>query len=341
MAIITAPVFGAMAGGTSPAGENITPAVTVVGYNGRRGDGTLQQQGWTAVTGGTFTPVAQTDDKGGYILNIVKNPSVVWEIRQPASQSPGDMLRYGGRLYARFRLKGAAVNGRYAFAFYLRVPASEIPAGVTLTFSDPWSAPFIAAFAVTTANSQITLCQHRGAKEGFVVPVYDWGGFDNEWHTLELLYPGNNSAMITPVLDGVAKDPISLCYSGANIPEGIIDLMSITAGSVYEVDVSEFSGQIYRDNGSYRLAPADNGNRYYFPPTYRGGLITLPAERFPRGFSVEVVAEGADVTVRPENNTVLLQPKGDTGSYPVESVLANDSAMLIQTGTDGKTWALA
>lgn len=340
MLIINPHSPGAGLAGSVSRNQTITPDCTYVGYNGRRGDGTLQQQGWTQVSGGIFTPVAQTDGRGGYVLNIIKNPSVLWDIKQPASDSPGDMLRYGGRLYARFRLKGAAVNGRYAFAFYLRVAESDIPTAVTLAFKEAGASPFIAAFAVTTANNKITLCQHRGNNSGAIVPVHDYGVFDNEWHTLELIYPGNNSAMVTPVLDGVATDPISLCYSTAIIPEYVIDLMSITAGNVYELDVSEFSGQIYRDEGHYRLTPADGGSRYYFPPAYHGGLITLPDEQFPLGFSVEVVAAGASVTVSPESDHVLLQPKGYTGSYPVESTLANDSATLIQTGADGKTWAL-
>ncbi|EID6352386.1 sialate O-acetylesterase, partial [Salmonella enterica] len=41
-----------------------TPKVDEMGYNGRRGDGTLQQQGWKNVSGATFTPKANPDGKG-------------------------------------------------------------------------------------------------------------------------------------------------------------------------------------------------------------------------------------------------------------------------------------
>ncbi|EMF3488845.1 hypothetical protein V3J41_002267, partial [Salmonella enterica] len=40
--------------GTS--GKTHIPAMTIVGYNGRRGDGSLQSQGWTEISGGVFTP---------------------------------------------------------------------------------------------------------------------------------------------------------------------------------------------------------------------------------------------------------------------------------------------
>lgn len=315
--------------------KTLTPDVTLVGYNGRRGDGTLQKQGWSQLTGGSFTPVARTDGKGGYVLNIVKNAGVTWEIKQPASERPGDMISHGGRLFCRFRLRGAVVDNRYAFAFYLRVPESEIPAGVTLALKEADASPFLASFAITSANNKITLCQHQKS----LVPVCDYGVFDNNWHTLELIYPGNNSPTVTPVLDGVAKTPVSLCYSTARIAEYVIDLMSITASVVYEVDVAEFSGQIYRDDGKYRLTLTDDGNRYYFAPAYYGGTVTIPDARFPQGFCVEVIAEGSSVTIHPESNQVLLQPKGDTGSYPVSTQLTG-SAKLIQTGISGKTWAL-
>ncbi|EDY2804047.1 hypothetical protein GTE46_005611, partial [Salmonella enterica subsp. enterica] len=64
--------------GTS--GKTHIPAMTIVGYNGRRGDGSLQSQGWTEISGGVFTPTPQTDDNGGYFLHIVKNSGTLWEV---------------------------------------------------------------------------------------------------------------------------------------------------------------------------------------------------------------------------------------------------------------------
>ncbi|EIM4717456.1 DUF1737 domain-containing protein, partial [Salmonella enterica] len=56
-----------------------TPKVDEVGYNGRRGDGTLQQQGWKNVSGATFTPKANPDGKGGHVLAITKTAQQVWK----------------------------------------------------------------------------------------------------------------------------------------------------------------------------------------------------------------------------------------------------------------------
>lgn len=332
--------MGAPGGGGAVSGKTVIPAYTSVGYNGRRGDGTLAAQGWTQTTGGAFTPVAQGDGNGGHYLHITKNSGVVWDIRQPASESPGDLIRYGGRLFCRFRLTGAVSEGRYAFAFYLKVKASEIPDGVTLASDgSPDMNPTVMNFAVSTKGGKIALCQHRGSWSGNIVEIADWGRFDNAWHTMELIYPGGNSVMVTPVLDGVEKAPVSLSYSAAIAPEGMIYLTSITAGTVYVTDIAGFEGQIYRDNGEYTLSSGDAGAQYYFPPGYHRGLITIPDEKFPQGFSVGIVAAGARVRLHPATGNVLLQPRGGSEGYPADTVLSS-AVTLIQTGRDGKTWVV-
>ncbi|EMK0255627.1 hypothetical protein V8I69_003926 [Salmonella enterica] len=316
----------------------ILPTVTTAGYNGRRGDGTLAAQGWADRRGAVFTQVDQTDGHGGYWLNIVKNAGTTWEIKQPASQSPGDLIRFGGRIFCRFRLKGAVVNNQYAFAFYLRVPESEIPEGVVLANKAAGTNPALAAFCVTTAGNKITLSQHvHGGSP--IIAVCDYGKFDNDWHTLELIYPGRNSISIIPVLDGVAKPAVELSYTNALVPEKTIDLMSITGGTVYELDVSSFEGQIYRDDISRVLSEEDDGLHIFVPPSYHTATITIPDRAFPLGFSIRIDADGAAVKVAPENANVLLQPPGSTEGYPTEYTLSR-SVTLIQGDIFGKTWMM-
>lgn len=328
-------------GGLHPSeSQTLIPAITTVGYNGRRGDGSLTSQGWNDITGATFTPTPQKDGNGGYYLHVVKSGSRPWIINQPASDHPGDLIRYGGLLTCRFRLLGSYAEGRYAFAFYIKVSASEIPAGVVLASDgSPNMNPMLMNFAIATRGGNIAFCQHRGSASGSIVEVANWGKFDNEWHTMELIYPGNNSVMVTPVLDGVVKDPVSLSMSQAQTDTDTISLTGITGGTVYEMDVAGFQGQIYRDSGEYTLNPQDNGGRYFFPAGYHKGKITLPDVAFPQGFSVSVSAQGARVTLHPESNAVLLQPQGGSEGYPVDTVIGS-TARLIQTGVNGKTWVI-
>ncbi|ECI2309187.1 hypothetical protein AH865_22095 [Salmonella enterica subsp. enterica serovar Infantis] len=321
---------------TGTSGKTHIPAMTIVGYSGRRGDGSLQSQGWTEISGGVFTPTPQTDDNGGYFLHIVKNSGTLWEVKQPASERPEDLIIHGGRLFCRFRILGSVVEGRYAFAFYLKVSPSAIPAGVTLSDVATNRSPMLMNFAVITHGGNISLMQHRAG----MVEIENWGAFDNEWHTLELIYQGDNSPMVTPVLDGVSKTPVSLSYSSAVAPPETIYCTGITAAAVYEIDIAGFVGEIYRDSGEYTLTPVDNGSSYFFPAGYHKGKINIPDTPFAQGFSVTISAQNASVTVHPESNAVLLQPPGGGEGYPADAVI-NSAVKLIQSGADGKTWVVA
>lgn len=316
----------------------LMPTITTVGYNGRRGDGTLQAQGWNQISGAAFTPVPQNDGKGGYWLNIVKDAGVVWEIKQPASLAPTDLIRYGGRIFCRFRLKGPVVNNQYAFAFYLRVPESDLPAGVTLANKTAGTGPALAAFCITTAGNKITLSQHRTGGSP-IVPVCDYGKFDNEWHTLELLYTGNNSITVLPLLDGRAHPAISLSYTSALIPDKVITVTGITRGNVYELDVSSFEGQIYRDNISRALSEDDDGLQVFIPPSYHTASVMIPDKPFRPGFSVSINVADAFMTIFPENENVLIQPPGSPEGYPAWCRVGQ-SVTLIQTDVTGKTWVM-
>ncbi|EBA1164522.1 sialate O-acetylesterase, partial [Salmonella enterica subsp. enterica] len=183
--------------------RNYAPAIEEFGYNGRRGDGTLQQQGWTTVTGGTFTPKDAEDNKGGHFLNVVKAAQQVWKIEQPVSGAV-DLLKYGGKLSCKFRLKGTITANQFAFGFYLGVRRPELPAGVTI--GGPADFANVAAFFVQTGATNILLMQH--GKDN--TRLGDFGAFDNGWHTLEFIYQGGNSVRITPVIDGTKGTPFDL-----------------------------------------------------------------------------------------------------------------------------------
>ncbi|EIG7192666.1 hypothetical protein AB7Y71_003185 [Salmonella enterica] len=79
-----------------------------------------------------ISSMVQRDNTDGYYLNIGWNNGQIREINQPASGSPGNLIRYPGYLFCQFRLTGTLVEGRYGFIFYLKLAASAIPSGVAL-----------------------------------------------------------------------------------------------------------------------------------------------------------------------------------------------------------------
>ncbi|EIG7157592.1 sialate O-acetylesterase [Salmonella enterica] len=305
--------------------RNYAPAIEEFGYNGRRGDGTLQQQGWTTVTGGTFTPKDAEDNKGGHFLNVVKAAQQVWKIEQPVSGAV-DLLKYGGKLSCKFRLKGTITANQFAFGFYLSVNRNELPAGVTI--GGPADFANVAAFFVQTGPTNILLMQHGrdNTKRG------DFGAFDTDWHTLEFTYPGGNRVQITPVIDGVAGTPFNLENTPANTPKNTFQINGITTVSSYEVDFETFSIQIYRDNGTIMLSNDDASSYVYFPSGYHGGKVVIPDTQIKAGNTVQVVADNAGtISIAPASNNVLING--------LPSATTTDSGVtLVQQGGDGKTW---
>ncbi|MGF2865704.1 DUF6645 domain-containing protein [Salmonella enterica] len=305
--------------------RNYAPATEAFGYNGRRGDGTLQQQGWSTVTGGTFTPRDAEDNKGGHFLNVVKEAQQAWKIEQPVS-SAVDLLKYGGRLSCKFRLKGTRVTNQFAFGFYLSVNRSDLPAGVTI--GGPADFANVAAFFVQTGPTNILLMQHGrdNTKRG------DFGAFDTDWHTLEFIYPGNNSKQVTPIIDGTTGTPFDIENTPADTPKNTFRVTGITNASSYEVDIETFSIQVYRDDGTVTLSEDDVSSYVYFPTGYHGGRVVVPDAEIKAGNTVQIVANNAGtISITPANNNVLING--------VPSSTTTDSGVtLVQTGGDGKTW---
>lgn len=314
---------GNAAGGTL----NYTPQTDEMGYNGRRGDGTLGAQGWDTATGATFTPVANPDNKGGHVLNIVKSVDQLWTISQPVTRGI-DLVKFGGRLTARFKLTTALVASQFAFAFYLPVAVADVPAGVVFDGKTDEQFPFVMAFFIQTDAANINLMQHKtsNAKLG------TFGAYNNNWHTLEIIFPGNNSVNVTPVLDGVKGNAFNLAYSPASVPVGTLQLNSITSGATYGVQLEAFSIQIFRDDGTVTLADTDASSYVYFPVNHNGGKVIIPDAAITAGNTVQIVAKNAGtIAIQPANGNVLVNG--------LPSVTTTDhSVTLVQQGRDGKSW---
>lgn len=309
------------AGGT----RNYAPVIDEFGYNGRRGDGTLAAQGWKNVVDGTFTTPANPDNKGGHLLNIAKIAAKAWKIEQPVV-NPVDLIKFGGRLTAKFKLTTALVNNQFAFGFYLLLPAGALPASVSLTGT---GSPCVLTFFIQTDATNINLMLHKQPPN---VKTGTFGAYNQNWQTLEIIFPGNNSKTVTPVINGVKGSAFDLVNTPSNIPANTLSLTSITTGATYGVEFEQFALQIYRDNGTVTLSNDDVSSYVYFPTGYHGGKVIIPDAQITAGNTVQVVASSAGtISLQPENSNVLINglPSATT---------TDTSVTLVQQGGDGKTW---
>ncbi|EAB4164988.1 sialate O-acetylesterase [Salmonella enterica] len=317
---------GSTAGGTL----NYSPQTDEMGYNGRRGDGTLTAQGWTTATGAAFSPVASPDNKGGYVLDIVKSAGKSWTVSQPVAGGI-DLVKFGGRLTAKFRLTTALASNQYAFAFYLILPEASVPADITFAGKTDGGNPAVMSFFIQTDATSINLMQHKKVN----TKLGTFGAYDQKWHTLEIVFPGNNSVNVTPVLDGVTGPAFDLSYSPANPATDTLLLTSITSGTTYGVQLEAFSVQVFRDDGTVILADTDASSYVYFPVNHNGGKVIIPDAAITAGNTVQIVADHAGtIAIQPASSNVLVNG--------LPSATTTDASLtLVQQGSDGKTWVVA
>lgn len=306
-----------------------TPKVDEMGYNGRRGDGTLQQQGWSTVSGATFTPKANPDGKGGHVLAITRAPQQVWKIEKPAPDG-NDLLKHGGELECKFRLTTPKVANQYAFAFYWRIDPADVPQGINFVdknVPDAW--PCVMNFFIQTDGTNINLMAHKSPTS---LKVGSFGVYNTDWHTLKVVYHGGNTNRATLYADGNSLGDISLMRCPANVPLNAIQVTNITGGDTYGVELASFDVRVYRDDAVITLKDADASSYVYFPAGTRGGKVVIPDAKISAGNTVQIVANSAGtITVQPANGNVLVN------GLP-SSTTTDHSTTLVQTGEDGKTW---
>ncbi|MED8996104.1 sialate O-acetylesterase, partial [Escherichia coli] len=139
-------------------------------------------------------------------------------------------LTRGGVVSCRFKLEGTLTESQYAFGLYLVIPADALPDGVTLAESGGTrSNACLLAFFVSTDATNINLAWHQKS----AVSVGTYGAFDNDWHTLELRFAGNNSTDVIPVLDGTAGASVTLTKTASNTEENVFTVTDITTGATY------------------------------------------------------------------------------------------------------------
>ncbi|EIG7088022.1 hypothetical protein ACBB85_003714 [Salmonella enterica] len=300
-----------------------------MGYNGRRGDGTLQQQGWKNVSGGTFTPKANPDGKGGHVLTITKTPQQSWKAEQPVTKGV-DMLKHGGVLECKFRLTTAKVTNQYALACYWPLNKSDIPAGITFTGNSTADThPSLAYFFIQTDGTNINLMGHILPEN---IKMGTFGAYNTDWHSFRVEYHGGNTSKATLYIDGDSGRDITLRNCPAGVPVNTVQLTDITSANTYGIELAAFSASVYRDDATLTLKDTDASSYVYFPAGKRGGKVVIPDAKISAGNTVQIVANNAGtITVQPANSNVLIN------GLP-SSTTTDHSTTLVQTGTDGKSW---
>lgn len=215
-----------------PSMNNIFLAVSYLVQEGVPGAHT----GWT-VSGGTPVLIDDATASGGKALSFIKKEKNAWSMSH-AIQGATDLLLHGGTVSCRFKLTGELVANQYAFGLYWKIPASSLPQGISFADSSvPGTSPFILSFCLQTDAKNLNLIHHKNQNAN----IGTFGAFNNEWHTLELRFSGNNSTQVTPVFDNVPGTPFELANCAVRIGDDTFNVNSITSGQTYNAEFESLS----------------------------------------------------------------------------------------------------
>lgn len=357
---------------------NYAPTVLSVGYNGRRGNGTLLQQGFTgsleyaantaAISGATVidgaaannpntltSAITHPDGLGGFTYrHEAGGVSLEWYKKVAVNVSElADLIRYGG--YANFRAKiYSAFATQYLGGLIAIVNDANplLPAG-TLTGvlgTDNDKLAFMSHYIQLKTNSIYWSAWQDPTNTDLVsIP------FDNNYHDYRLTFAGGNVASVVASIDGSASAARGLHYSAATntayIQNGLNDttaflaITDITNSDTADFYMDSLQFVIYRDNGNIMLQTVDANHAVTLQKYNRSHTITIPDAVYAPGKSIEITAQNTgNVVVQGANSNVLIQPLGGSVALPSSVTIARASGdaqatyKFTQVAADGKTW---
>ncbi|HAX5209024.1 TPA: sialate O-acetylesterase [Escherichia coli] len=186
-------------------------------------DSTFAAQGWSAA-GGSAAIVEDAGAPDGWAVKITRNSNKIWKLTHGAGNG-AELMENGGRLYCTFKVPDTFTANRKAMGFIWKT-------------STPFNnCPFLLAFVLKTDDTNLNLLYQTESEE---VQAGSFGAFDNEWHTLEIKFPGGNSTTVTPVLDGTEAEPFTLVNSACSATEDTLTITNLTSAVTFSVLIDSF-----------------------------------------------------------------------------------------------------
>jgi transposase InsO family protein len=325
---------------------NYAPSILTVGYNSRRGDGTMKAQGFTgslefaantaAIAGATVidgaaannlytltNAITHPDGQGGYtyrhMVTTVGNGE--W-YKTNAGVNIADLAKlitFGGSAQVRAKITDAYV------AQFMAALIAIVHDGNTLL-------PVGSLTGVQgTGNNKLAFLGHfiqakqNGAVNSIYLSAWQNGGnvdlvnipFDNNYHDYKLAFAGGGTPSITPSIDSVVGTARALHYTGAaNAAYATV----AAADTTTKLAITDITGSslslgfnldtlqfvIYQDNGNIALSGIDANHSVTLQKYARSHTITIPDFAISPGKSIEITAENTGNVVVQGANSNVL-----------------------------------
>ncbi|ELC8786488.1 hypothetical protein RJV04_000748 [Salmonella enterica] len=253
-----------------------------------------------------------------------------WEIQHDIPDA-GDMLLFSGRIRIEGRIYNNAQAGKDIAEVRLFIPDGET------TYSCPSATPdkpyLVAGFILRyTNNCKIAMyLLDSSIDDDPLEYLNDSSSFD-----VEMLMRGGG---VDFFCEGRYSRYVFFHRTPIKTPENKLCISS-GANPLDKVSLRSFGSVAVREIITHTLTPEDDGVTFYsFYGCESNIRITIPDTPFPQGFSVNIINEnGASMFALSGSNNVSLTGNDSKLTNSVD--LAKGRFKLIQTGIDGKTWAM-
>jgi transposase InsO family protein len=347
---------------------NYAPKLLTIGYNSRRGNGTMLSQGFTGsleMAAGTTTIAGATVIDGlaatnpNTLTSAINHPDGLggFTYRHEAAAGSGEwykkasvsisdlanLITYGG--YVNLRMK---IYSTFA---------SQFAAALLAVAND--SNPLLPAGTLTgiqgTDNDRLALLGHfiQLKLNGAVNSIYlsAWQNptnvdlvsipFDNNYHDYRLTFAGGGASVVASI-DSTVGTARGLHYTAASNPDYISNavgdtslnmaITDITGGDTADFNMDQLQFVVYLDNGNITVSNVNANHGISLQANTRNHTITIPDFAFDAGKSIEITAANTgNVIVKGANSNVLIQPLGGSTALPSQVTIARASGAAIAT----------
>ncbi|EMQ8412447.1 hypothetical protein QS082_005091, partial [Escherichia coli] len=210
-------------------------------YSGAVSEGDYQAQGWNKEQGNAEV-VLDPDSQSWHALKLTQDSSPTKDLKMShAVANAPDLLKNGGRITLRFKIGGEYVNKKIAVAMYLQLSESALQ-GLTFQGQAEGTHPFLAAFFLQTdEQKKLNLMHSSGSTSN---KVAGFGVMNSEWHTLELVYPGQGKNTVIPYVDSVKGAETQLTWAKFTGQENTLILTDASSNDTYEVRIDTLTVEV-------------------------------------------------------------------------------------------------
>ena len=207
-------------------------------YSGAESEGAYAAQGWT-LSEGKAEVVQDESSASGRALKLSQGDTQNLKLTREVANA-AELLKNGGKITCRFKVNGEAVNKKIAVAMYLKLSESDAQGIEFVGKTESTSPCLVGLFLQSDESNKLSLMKNGDTSE----KIAGFGTLNNEWHTLELVYPGGGQNKFTPYVDTVKGPETTLTRFKVDGAENTLILTDASNTDTYETWIDTLTVEV-------------------------------------------------------------------------------------------------